>query len=372
MEGTKEPDTKEPDTKELVAEELGAEEPGTKEPDPVLDTTVERIPKIKPSTPRQIIELSQPVEEGLVEIHDELFKKVLFFSLFISAKYDINFSNGDLKMEKTKLFNGIKVNDFLNENREFYLAIPGFVETIFVFFDELYNIRFIKYGFFGDEDEEEYYRHIPKYEEDYTNSKDTFYFDHPWSDRIIFSKKKKFDKKEILNKSLANIDNTVECNSKLCYDIIRLVLTRLRGANNKTYITQQQLDTLRNYVELLEKLITGEIIIKITDGELFANNIKIGYKNTIRSAIAKICKKTFTSSATINMEDDNAKLYDIILSIYRHPVIEKGYNLKIGNKTLCGGRNNKTRKRHRNKTTYKKMRKSHNIRKRKSNGTKRK
>lgn len=72
------------------------------------------------------------------------------------------------------------------------------------------------------------------------------------------------------------------------------------------------------------------------------------------------------------MGDDNTKLYDTILSVFRNPIINARYGLEIYDSNLCGGRNNKTRKRHRNKASHKKMRKSHNIRKRKATGKKRK
>lgn len=361
MEGTKEPDIKEPGAEDQgqVSELDQVSDPG---PDPELDQPVNTTYKTKPSNYTQTSKVAPPYTEKIVEINDELFKKVLFFTLFQEPVYS-NFSDSTYNINNIN-FTLIRGIEFLYNNRQAYLSTTGFVETIIVFVHYLLSIDFVTHVFVKDFLQDGFidFSQPPK-------KIDIFNFSSIWDNNFMFTK-------ESTNreKSLASYDDTDEnnssvkkCNSNICYDIIKL-----NDDGYKPYITQQQIDTLSNYVALLEKLITGQIVIEIKDGELFANNIKIGYKKNIKNTVTKFCKKTFASSATIDMEDDDAKLYDIILSVYRHPVINARYKLKLYNSNLCGGRNNKTRKRHRNKTTYKKMRKSHNIRKRKSNGTKRK
>ena len=91
---------------------------------------------------------------------------------------------------------------------------------------------------------------------------------------------------------------------------------------NKTYITRTEYETLRIYVELLEKLIDEEIVIELRDGDLFVDDIKIGYKSgcmkSIGNAIRKTCRNIYTKAATIGFEDNRNKVfYDIIFSRMR-------------------------------------------------------
>ena len=93
--------------------------------------------------------------------------------------------------------------------------------------------------------------------------------------------------------------------------------------------------------------------------------------NTLRNTCKNICKM-FTRAATVGVVDNKTKqLHDLIFFVYANESNPHACNRNI-RRVSAGGRNNKTRKRHRNKASHKKMRKSHNIRKRKATGKKRK
>ena len=263
--------------------------------------------------------------------------------MLFSDAISFDFSDRDKKFDKIKFY-PIAGHTFLykNENEKKYFEITGFVETIIVFCYYLKTIDFYKHGVITQ------------------NDNDIFNFYMISNNSFFFTKKND----QMFTLAYFDIDN---CKSQLCYDKITL-----EDEGNKTYITQTDLNTLSNYVALLEKLIAEEIVIELKDGELFANNTKIGFKNNLKNKVGKLCRNTFASSATIHMGDDNTKLYDTILSVFRNSIINARYGLEIYDSNLCGGRNNKTRKRHRNKASHKKMRKSHNIRKRKTTGKKRK
>ncbi len=255
------------------------------------------------------------------------------------------------------LLNDIQNFDFpvlyTNANNKNYLNFTGFVETIIVFLDYLRDIYFHKYSFMTPNNEDS----------DNDNSvNNIFIFSKPSRGHFYFG-----IPGTTTQASLGMYDIT-ECKSQLCYDKISIY----NDETDKLYITQKEIDTLSNYVALLEKLIHEEIVVTITDGELFANGTKIGFKRSCINSAGKTFKKMFARSATINIKDEKTKLYDTILSVFRNPLVNVMYRLEIYDSELCGGRNNKTRKRHRNKASHKKMRKSHNIRKRKATGKKRK
>jgi hypothetical protein len=342
------------------------------EKDPDLDRSLVANTKIKPSnyntntkikpsnynTNTSTSKVAPLVVEPLVKIDDELFRKVLFFTLFIDVqKFD--FSDKTKKIDDIDL-HVINNNPVLytNANNKNYLKITGFVETIIVFLDYLKYIKFYnyyKYSFMTPNNEDS---------DNYDSANNIFTFSTPSWGYFYFG-----IPGTTTRASLGMYDIT-ECKSQLCYDEI---LSIYKGEKDKLYITQKEINTLSNYVALLEKLIHEEIVVTITDGELFANRTKIGFKrNCINSAYKKI-KNTLASSATIGPEENpNKVFYDTIFSVFRNPLINARYGLEIYDSELCGGRNNKTRKRHRNKASHKKMRKSHNIRKRKATGKKRK
>lgn len=333
-----------------------------------LDRPVDTTSKTKPSNYKRTSKVAPHYKEEVVKIDDKLFKKVLFFSLFKAAVFS-NFSDSNYDINNIK-FKEIQDIGFLNDHKKEYLEITGFVETIIVFGNELMDIKFVKHKILPDISK----RVSIDLSRSPNDVVDILMFDSIWDHKFTFiiqMPDKRVDLAYyddiVADINNENVSSDKKCDSDICYDIIKL-----QDISKEIYITQQQHNTLSNYVELLEKLITRQIVIEIRDGELFADNIKIGFKQSIQNRVTNFCRRTFASAATIHTADANTKLYDTILSVYRHSIINTRYKLEIDNKTFCGGRNNKTRKRHRNKTTYKKMQKTHNIRKRKSNGTKRK
>jgi hypothetical protein len=272
---------------------------------------------------------------------------------------------------------------YYNKNRKTYDTIKGFIETIFVFYHYLKTINF--------------YRNIESSKDIYNFSNCNFVMVRP---SIIFKYTEfMFDIKNTAHEpiSLGRLDDTdlyncQKSNYKL-YSTYRLPIRKSKlyaeiklssepgnyqefPTGIDTYITEKEYETLRIYVELLEKLIDEEIVIELRDGDLFVDDIKIGYKSgcikSIGNAIRKTCRNIFTRAATIGFEDNpNKVFYDTIFSIYTNPKLIAIVDRDI-RRVSDGGRNNKTRKRHRNKASHKNMRKSHNIRKRKATGKKRK
>ena len=321
-----------------------------------------------------------------VEIDDDLFRKVLFFTLFQPYHRNgrrFNFQNIDENINDIYfydiykyLYSYIRIEkdrDTIYNRYVEYLKIKGFIETITVFLKYLETINFYKYGY-----KTRGVVYILKY--DRLNEKD-FWF------RLNIQPIKAIQPIEAIQPivyfPIASLEINSNNNTQFGYDNIKLEKS-VHVEGNKTYITQTEFNTLRNYVELLEKLIAEEIVIELKDGELFANDTKIGYKSDYKSgciksignAIGNTCKSIREmlpkAAATIGVKKNpNKVFYDTIFSIYTNPIINGRYNLDI-HRVSDGGRNNKTRKRHRNKASHKKMRKSHNIRKRKTTGKKRK
>jgi hypothetical protein len=313
------------------------------------------------------------VEQELVEIDDELFKKILFFTIYYPSDTGLHlFLKPEeyisphilfkMRFAEEKLFKITtpkKGYGFINT------VLTGFVETVIVFCYYLKTIDF--------------YRNTETSKDKYNFSNCEIFDEETKSGRLndaykgwrfIFNKN---DNTEI-DITLGRLIYDKDVYRRDMYSKIDFISDNDKDFSTEINIrtTKKEIDTLRNYVELLEKLIAEEIVIELKDGELFANNTKIGFKDNLKNKFGKLCRNTFKRAATIHMGYDNTKLYDTILYVYRYPMISARYGLEIYNSNLCGGRNNKTRKRHRNKASHKKMRKSHNIRKRKATGKKRK
>lgn len=353
--------------------------------DPELDIISDTRTTIKPSIHDKYTSKVAPiVEEKLVKIDDDLFKKILFFTVFYPSNEDnleIFLRGGAwfYGLGSWVIFKGIMTSLYVNKNKHTYDTIKGFIETIFVFYHYLKTINF--------------YRNIESSKDIYNFSNRKFVMEHSiefkYTEFIFDIKNTAHDP---ISLGRLDADDLYKCQksnymlpirqSKF-YDKIKLKSETDDDPGDyqefptgiATYITQKDFNTLNNYVTLLEKLIDEEIVIKIEDGELFADDIKIGYKRNCINSLRKTCRnifKRFTRAATIGFEDNpNKVFYDTIFSIYTNPKL-----IAIANRNLYpeseGGRNNKTRKRHRNKASHKKMRKSHNIRKRKATGKKRK
>lgn len=358
--------------------------------DSELDKTLKTSTTIKPRNDNYTRKVVPLVDKELVKIDNELFKKVLFFMIYFPAvgpfntdtldDYFYNNSPSRSYNPQRLFYMNFKSSQRTGEVELFSIAtkggklcylnhLTGFVETVIVFFMHLITINFYKVNTEISVDKYNFSR-IEMFDD--SDKKESGpvgkSFERGW--RFFFNKNGNAD--DILLGRLLYIAGVDKLNM---YRGIEFNFDDDKGFLKEEIdirTTQKELNTLSNYVELLEKLIKEEIVIKLIDGELFANDTKIGFKNNILNKAKKLCTLPFKRTATIYTGDDNANLYGTILSVYRDSLISENYNLNILDSNLCGGRNNKTRKRHKNKASHKKMRKSHNIRKRKATGKKRK
>lgn len=341
--------------------------------DSVLDSKLNIASKTKPLPADRYTSTVAPiVEEKLVKIDDELFQKILFFTLFypLDESYIKEFFWMSWDSEY-KLFKEITPMFYYNKNRKAYYKIIGFLETIFVFYHYLKTINFNRIV----KDSTKIYN-FSKYKFVQTHSD----YDSNTEYNFMFNIKNT----ELDPISLGSLDTnglaSLDTNKLFGYIKLSSEHDKDFSTGIDIYITQPDFNRLSNYVALLEKLIDEEIVIELRDGDLFVDDIKIGYKsgciksigNAIGNAIRKTCRDIFTRATTIGFEDNPKKVfYDTIFSIYTNEKLIAIVDRKLHQKS-AGGRNNKTRKRHRNKASHKKIRKSHNIRKRKATGKKRK
>lgn len=313
--------------------------------------------------------VAQLVVEPLVKIDDALFKKILFFMIYYPTDLGLGlFLQPPQQINPHILFKMPFAEETLfkitTQNRDYGFInnmLTGFVETIIVFYYYLNTTNFYrntetsgdKYNFFNCKTFDEKSKS--------GRSNDAY---QGWD--FIFNK----DDNTEIDITLGRLIYDKDATRKNMYNKINFISDNGIDVSPTIDIstTHKELDTLRNYVELLEKLIDETIKIELKDGELFANKTQIRFKKDSKNRLNKLCRYLFEREEPIHIEDSDTKLYDTILSVYSNQMFRARY----GDLKLCGGRNNKTQKRHRNKASHKKMRKSHNIRKRKATGKKRK
>jgi len=304
---------------------------------------------------------SPPVVEPQVKIDNDLFRRVLFFTIYIPVPFSPLF---DKYLE--------------------YSKIEGFDKTVLWFKKHLAEINFFK----DIETSNDKYNFI-KCDAFDRNTKEKPYADAYIGWRFMFNKNDNTKTSITLGRLIYPYHRTSEEDIVPVRDEFRqdmystIEFTSDNGIDVlptiDIYATKKDIDRLSIYVELIEKIITKKIKIEVIDDDLFVDDIKIGYKpgcinsmgNTLRNTCKNICKM-FTRAATVGVVDNKTKqLHDLIFFVYANESNPHACNRNI-RRVSAGGRNNKTRKRHRNKASHKKMRKSHNIRKRKATGKKRK